>query len=109
MRVDKEQRRLVEVHPLNEPKSSKSKSGAHSHIPDLGGPMTMSSGRELVVVKQEIVQREYEKLGLKLSRCSRSSYVGGGSQAAHNAGYAAGDGATFGRPVGGGRWKQVAT
>jgi hypothetical protein len=64
---------------------------------------TMSSGRELVVVKQEIVQREFNKLGLRLRSGASRSYVSGGSSAARAAGYAAGNGASFGRPVSAGR------
>jgi hypothetical protein len=64
-------------------------------------PVTMSSGRDLVVVKQAIVQREFDKLGMRFRSCRSSSYCSGGSDAAHAAGYQAGDGASFGRPVGG--------
>jgi hypothetical protein len=62
-------------------------------------PKTMSSGRDLVVVKHEIVQREFNKLGLRLGTCSPKSYCSGGSDDAHSDGYQAGDGASFGRPV----------
>ena len=63
----------------------------------------MSSGRDLVVVKDEIVKREFDKLGLRLRSVSCSSYRDGGSHGAREAGYAAGDGASFGRPVGAAR------
>ena len=64
-------------------------------------PVTMSSGRDLVVVKQAIVQREFDKLGMRFRSCRSSSYCSGGSHEARSAGYQAGDGASFGRPVGG--------
>ena len=62
-------------------------------------PVTMSSGRDLVVVKQAIVQREFDKLGMRFRSCSSKSYCSGGSDDARSAGYQAGDGASFGRPV----------
>ena len=61
-----------------------------------------------MVVKQEIVQREFDKLGLKLSSCSSKSYCSGGSDEARSAGYQAGDGASFGRPVSGSTQRRLA-
>jgi hypothetical protein len=60
----------------------------------------MSSGRDLVVVKQEMVQREFDKLGMRFRSCGSNSYRAGGSVEAREAGYQAGDRASFGRPVG---------
>ena len=59
-------------------------------------------GRSLVVVKDAIVTREFAKLDLKLRSSGRSKTraVDGG---AFNAGRAAGDKASFGRPVNGGK------
>jgi Protein of unknown function (DUF2786) len=65
--------------------------------------VTMSSGRDLVVVKQAIVQREFDKLGMRFRSASCSSYYNGGSDEARSAGYQAGDRASFGRPVGAAR------
>jgi Protein of unknown function (DUF2786) len=62
-------------------------------------PVTMSSGRDLVVVKHAIVQREFDKLRMKLTTVYRSGPCCGGSEDARSAGYQAGDGASFGRPV----------
>jgi Protein of unknown function (DUF2786) len=62
-------------------------------------PVRMASGRDLVVVKHAIVQREFDKLGLNLRSCSSKSYCSGGSEDARSAGYQTGDGALFGRPV----------
>ena len=55
----------------------------------------------LGVVKGALVTREFGKLGLKL-RAHTSRGVGVGNGNAFQAGRAAGDGASFGRPVGGG-------
>lgn len=66
------------------------------------GDVTMATGTSLVVVKDKLVAREFDKLGLKL-RKTYSSYTHGGSRNANAAGRAAGDRATFGRPVNGGR------
>jgi len=60
-------------------------------------PVMAGTGKSLVVVKQQLVEREYAKLGLRL-RCCSSSYTSGGSDTARRAGHAAGDKATFGRP-----------
>jgi hypothetical protein len=65
-------------------------------------PVMASTGKSLVVVKQQLVDREYAKLGLKLRGCC-SSYTSGGSAEARQAGYAAGAKATFGRPFSSGR------
>jgi hypothetical protein len=62
-------------------------------------PVMMSSGRDLVVVKHAIVQREFDKLDLHLHNCSPKSYCAGGSDDARSAGYQAGAGASFGRPI----------
>jgi hypothetical protein len=60
----------------------------------------VSDGRSLVIVKGQIVNREFAKLGISLSKNS-----GSGAKAndggAFNAGRAAGDRASFGRPVNG--------
>ena len=58
-------------------------------------------GRSLVVVKDAIVTREFEKLDIKLRSGGKSKTraVDGG---AFNAGRAAGDKASFGKPVNGG-------
>ena len=64
-------------------------------------------GRSLVVVKDAIVTREFAKLGMKLRSGGRSKTraVDGG---AFNAGRAAGDRASFGKPVnGGGKVAQI--
>jgi len=64
-------------------------------------------GRSLVIVKNAIVTREFAKLDMKLRSCGRSKThaVDGG---AFNAGRAAGDNASFGRPVnGGGKVAQI--
>jgi hypothetical protein len=60
------------------------------------------TGKSLIVVKGQIVEREFNKLGLRLGRGSRGSYNRGGSPEARSAGYAAGNGASFGRPMSGG-------
>jgi hypothetical protein len=61
----------------------------------------MSDGRALVVVKGAIVDRAFAATGIKLRSGSRKS-AGVGSSGAYNAGRAAGDRASFGRPVNGG-------
>jgi hypothetical protein len=64
-------------------------------------------GRSLVVVKDAIVTREFAKLDMKLRSGGRSKTraVDGG---AFNAGRAAGDRASFGKPVnGGGKVEQI--
>ena len=64
-------------------------------------------GRSLVVIKNVIVTREFAKLNMKLRSGGRSKTraVDGG---AFNAGRAAGDKASFGRPVhGGGKVAQI--
>ena len=64
-------------------------------------------GRSLVVVKDAIVTREFEKLDIKLrsSGKSKTRAVDGG---AFNTGRAAGDKASFGKPVnGGGKVAQI--
>jgi hypothetical protein len=58
-------------------------------------------GRALVVVKYQLVQREYDKLGLKLGKLYSSGFTCGGADGARGAGRSAGDSASFGRPVGG--------
>ena len=60
--------------------------------------LNMSSGRNLVVVKNALVKREFNKLGILL-RQTQSSYTMGGSSGAKDAGRAAGNKANFGRPV----------
>jgi hypothetical protein len=65
-------------------------------------PVVMSDGRSLVVVKSSLVDREFEKLGIRLSTGSCSSFSLGGSDTAAAAGRAAGNRAGFGRPVNGG-------
>ena len=62
----------------------------------------MGTGRSLVVIKSQIVARELAKLGMtfgKAKSLKKSSNDGG----ARDAGRAAGDRASFGRPVNGGR------
>jgi hypothetical protein len=63
--------------------------------------VTMSqTGKSLVVVKGQLVESEFKKLGLRLRNSGGSSYRSGGSASSRAAGYAAGNGASFGRPVG---------
>jgi hypothetical protein len=63
--------------------------------------VTMSqTGRSLMVVKGQLVESEFKKLGLRLRSSGGSSYRSGGSASSRAAGYAAGNGASFGRPVG---------
>jgi len=59
-----------------------------------------ASGRSLIVVKNAIVEREFAKLGLSLgkSRVGRGAVTDSG---AYSAGRAAGDRASFGRPISG--------
>lgn len=58
------------------------------------------TGRSLVVVKSAIVDRDFAKLGLRLGK-ARATRVTLGDHGAYSAGQAAGDRASFGRPVGG--------
>jgi hypothetical protein len=53
-----------------------------------------------MVVKGQLVESEFKKLGLRLRNSGGSSYRSGGSASSRAAGYAAGNGASFGRPVG---------
>jgi hypothetical protein len=63
--------------------------------------VTMSqTGKSLMVVKGQLVESEFKKLGLRLRNSGGSSYRSGGSASSRAAGYAAGNGASFGRPVG---------
>jgi hypothetical protein len=57
------------------------------------------TGRELVVVKNQLVSAAKAKLGLKLRSSSSTRTVG--DRNAYAAGRSAGDSASFGRPVGG--------
>ena len=57
-----------------------------------------SDRRSLIVVKQDIVGREFAKLGLRLGRTSISGYSGSDASA-RAAGRQAGDRASFGRPI----------
>lgn len=67
----------------------------------------IGTGRSVMVIKNAIVQREFNKLGLHLGR-QRRSYTRG-DENARAAGYKAGDGAHFGRPInGGGEVKRLA-
>jgi hypothetical protein len=61
---------------------------------------TSGDGRSLVVVKNAIVQREFAKLGMKLRSASGSRAMVK-DNGAYGAGRAAGDRASFGRPVNG--------
>lgn len=64
-------------------------------------PQAMGDGRSLVIVKQALVTREFDKLGLKFSNSSGGELNRGDAPAdAYSAGKAAGDKASFGRPVG---------
>ena len=63
------------------------------------GPL-FSGGRALVLVKSAIVERDFKALGVRLSGRSAGVNFSGGS--GYAAGKAAGDRATFGRPVNGG-------
>ena len=63
------------------------------------GPL-FSGGRALVLVKSAIVERDYKALGLRLS--GPRTGVNFGGESGYAAGKAAGDRATFGRPVNGG-------
>jgi hypothetical protein len=64
-------------------------------------PQTMSDGRALMVVKNQLVEREFNKLGMSLGSASPRSYKHGDAPPdAYAAGRAAGDRASFGRPVG---------
>jgi hypothetical protein len=58
-----------------------------------------SNGRELVVIKNEAVQTKLQDLGIHLR--SAGSCCGAGDDASYRAGNAAGNRATFGRPVSG--------
>jgi hypothetical protein len=58
-------------------------------------------GRALMVVKNQIVTREFNKLNMHFSSGSGSSFRQGGSRDAFAAGQAAGDKASFNRPIGG--------
>jgi hypothetical protein len=62
----------------------------------------MGTGRSLVVIKSEIVNREFAKLGLRLGR-GKSLKASSNDGGARGAGRAAGDRASFGRPLNGGR------
>jgi hypothetical protein len=64
-------------------------------------PQVMGDGRSLMIVKQALVQREFNKLGFKLGSGTAQSFNRGDAPAdAYAAGRAAGDRASFGRPVG---------
>jgi hypothetical protein len=65
-------------------------------------PVNASDGRALMVVKNQIVTREFNKLGMRFSSGSGSSFNQGGTRDSFAAGQAAGDKASFNRPVGGG-------
>jgi hypothetical protein len=60
------------------------------------------TGRSLVVVKSAMVEREFIKLGMNL-RPGRGTSVSSRDGGARAAGYAAGNQASFGRPINGGR------
>jgi hypothetical protein len=62
-----------------------------------------STGKSLVVVKHQLIEHEFNKLGLRLRGGSSRSYSGYGVEGSSAAGRAAGDHATFGRPMNGGR------
>ena len=66
-----------------------------------------SDGRSLVVVKNALVTDAFRKLNLQLRR-SRGSGMTTSDGGAAAAGRAAGDRASFGRPVGGGRGEHLA-
>lgn len=61
----------------------------------------VGDGRSLIVVKNALVQREFNKLGLKLHTQSKGFANGGSRHDAAAAGRAAGDQAGFGRPLNG--------
>lgn len=62
--------------------------------------MAAGTGKSLVVVKSAIVNKAFSALGMKLRSSSSKTTFHGGS--AYQAGQAAGDRASFGRPVNGG-------
>ena len=57
-----------------------------------------SGGKSLMLVKNQLVEREFAKLGLNLSR-GRASSQGHSNSGSYSAGRAAGDHASFGRPL----------
>jgi hypothetical protein len=59
-----------------------------------------SNGRELVVVKDTAIKSLMKELGIRLRTC-RTSYSSNFNESAQAAGRAAGEGATFGRPLSG--------
>jgi hypothetical protein len=65
-------------------------------------PAVMGDGRALVVVKHALVEREFNKLGMTLGKASARTFNRGNAPPdAYSAGRAAGDRASFGRPVAG--------
>lgn len=71
-------------------------------------PLNTSTGKSLVVVKSSIINREFSKLGVNLTKSSRSK-TKGGNGGAYSAGQAAGNRASFGKPVNsGGRVSLIA-
>jgi uncharacterized protein DUF2786 len=65
-------------------------------------PGLLTESRSLVVAKQALVAREFERLNIHLRTASCSSRSLGWSESASAAGRAAGNKAGFGRPVNGG-------
>lgn len=61
-------------------------------------PKQMATGTDLMVVKQQLVQNEFEKLGVKLNRRTFQAKVT--DELAYTAGQAAGDKANLNRPMG---------
>jgi hypothetical protein len=60
-----------------------------------------ATGKALVVLKGQLIQEEFEKIGLKLGKSYSSPTIRDGK--AYRAGYAAGDKVNLNRPVTGGR------
>lgn len=58
---------------------------------------TTATGRALIPLKNQIVERDFRKLGIRLT--TGTSRLSGADSRAHGAGRAAGDRASFGRPV----------